>query len=145
MEMKKRMKDKLTEHFNSIYASEGFYGVIEEVDSKLEYGSVEDKGDGLFCVTTGGWSDDEEILDSLTSFLSIFGYKHYVGRLRGGAYYFYEERFGDWEIQKVLSDKETCNPQICKVCEYSSNGKRDAARSITMCDGCRYNEEFKLK
>jgi len=67
-----------------------------------------------------------------------------VGRLRGGAYYFYEERFGDWEIQKVLSDKETCNPKICEVCEYSSNGKRDAARSITMCDGCRYNEEFKL-
>lgn len=41
-----------------------------------------------------------------------------------------------------LPDKETCNPKICKWCKYNTNGKRDPARSISMCDGCRYNEEF---
>lgn len=55
-----------------------------------------------------------------------------------------------WMINRILdiyegerlSDKETCNPKICKWCKYSTNGKRDPARSISMCDGCRYNEEF---
>lgn len=47
------------------------------------------------------------------------------------------------KIESVdLPDKETCNPKICKWCKYSSNGRRDPARSITLCDGCRYNEEF---
>lgn len=47
-----------------------------------------------------------------------------------------------FEIIEKLSDKETCNPKICCWCKYSNNGMRDPARSITMCDGCRYNEEF---
>ncbi len=102
------MIEKLTEYFNSLYISEGFYGVIREIDSKLEYGSVEDKGDGLFCITTGGWSDDEEILDSLTSFLSRFGQKHYVGRLCGGAYYFAEDNHSNqYEIVKEGEEKVT--------------------------------------
>ncbi len=58
-----------------------------------------------------------------------------------------------WMINRILdiyegerlSDAETCNPAICEVCGYSSNGKRNAGRSITMCDGCRYNNEFKAK
>ena len=55
-----------------------------------------------------------------------------------------EKDMSEEKICKTLSDKETCNPKICRWCKYSNNGKRDPARSITMCDGCRYNEEFVL-
>ena len=44
--------------------------------------------------------------------------------------------------EEILTDDETCNPKICHWCKYSDNGKRNAGRSITMCDGCRYNKEF---
>ena len=102
------MKDKLTEHFNNIYASEGFHGVIRAVEARLKLGRVKAKGNGLFCITTGGWSDDEEILDSLTTFLSLFGNKHYVGRLGGGAYYFAEDqRSNQYEIVKKGEEKVT--------------------------------------
>ena len=132
-------------HINNFYEKEGFFGVIEYVEAELQLGRVTKKEDGLYKITTGGWSEDEELIYNLIDFLSFFR-PHYVGYLCGGAYYFSEERYdNDWEIQKALSDKETCNPRICEVCEYSSNGKRDAARSITMCDGCRYNESFEHK
>lgn len=102
------MKDELTVYFNSIYASEGFHGVIEAVGARLELGRVKAKGEGLFCITTGGWSDDEEILDSLTGFLSLFGNKHYVGRLGGGAYYFAEDKHSNqYEIVKKSEEKVT--------------------------------------
>lgn len=48
----------------------------------------------------------------------------------------------DIMIEEKLSDEDTCNPKICMWCKYSNNGKRDPARSITLCDGCRYNEKF---
>ena len=132
-------------HINNFYEKGGFPRVIEYVEAELHLGRVTKKEDGLYKITTGGWSEDEELIYALIDFLSFFR-PHYVGYLCGGAYYFSEERYdGDCEIQKVLSDKETCNPQICEVCEYSSKGKRDAARSITMCDGCRYNQDFRMK
>ena len=43
------MTEELTEHFNNIY-------------TKLHIGRVTRKGNGLYQITTGGWSDDEEIL-----------------------------------------------------------------------------------
>ena len=141
----KILTEKLTAHFDNIYRNGGgFIGVLEEVEARLHIGRVIKKEKGLYLITTGGWSDDEEILLSLTSFLSMFGYKHYVGKLRGGAFYFAEqmESTGAFEIIEKLPDKETCNPKICHWCKYSSNGRRDPARSISMCDGCRYNEEF---
>lgn len=49
---------------------------------------------------------------------------------------------GDIMIEQKLSDRDTCNPKICMWCKYSNNGKRDPTPSISMCDGCRYNEEF---
>lgn len=143
------MTEELTEHFNNIYTNGGgFYGVLEEIEDKLHIGRVTKKGNGLYQITTGGWSDDEELLYSLMSFLSRFGRNHYVGKLRGGAFYFAEHLeclTGAFEIIEKLPDKETCNPKICKWCKYSNNGKRDPgdpARGITRCDGCRYNEEF---
>lgn len=130
--------------YNKIYIEKGYNGITRALKRDLEFGEITFLSDNLIRVTTGGWSDDEEILLSLTSFLSRFGHNHYVGKLRGGAFYFAEqmESTRDFEIIEKLPDKETCNPKICRWCKYSSNGKRNPARSITMCDGCRYNEEF---
>jgi hypothetical protein len=136
--------DSLIKLYNKIYIEKGYHGIIRALKRDLEFGDINFPSDNLLKVTTGGWSDDEDVLSSLTSFNSMFGYNHYVGKLRGGVFYFAEqmESTSDFEIIEKLHDKETCNPKICKWCKYSSNGKRDPARSITMCDGCRYNEEF---
>ena len=78
------------DYFNDIYDKYGFKGVIEEVSEMLAYGGVTKKDKGLYCISTAGFSEDEEICRSLTYILSKFGNKHYVGYLRGGAYYFSE-------------------------------------------------------
>lgn len=139
------MRTDKTEYYNKIYQERGFQGVIRQVELDLHIGRIQWKPNGIVKISTGGGSDDEEILLSLTSFLSRFGHNHYVGELRGGAFYFAEHlecSTGAFEIIEKLPDKETCNPKICRWCKYSSNGMRDPARSISMCDGCRYNEEF---
>ena len=92
------MDDVLIEVFNTIYDKYGFDGVLEEIKGRLLYGTVTKKDDDLYRISTGGWSDDEEILHSLTSLPSKFGYFHYVGVLRGGAYYFSEKNHNNFEI-----------------------------------------------
>lgn len=139
------MNEDLVKHYNKVYQEKGYHGVIRRLKDDLEYGDISFPSDNILRVTTAGWSDDEEILDSFTYFTSRFGHFHYIGKIRGGAFYFAEHlecSNGAFEIVERLPDDETCNPKICKWCKYSDNGKRNANRSITMCDGCRYNEEF---
>ena len=90
------------EKYNHIYQERGFQGVIREVENRLHCGKVIKKDDGLYCIVTGGWSDDEELLCVLNSFMSMFAYKHYVGKLRGGAFYYAEENIDDYTIQKKV-------------------------------------------
>ena len=59
---------------NKLYKKEGFQGVITDISDRLEYGNVTVHDDGLYCVTTGGWSDDEHLLHCLTHILSQFGF-----------------------------------------------------------------------
>ena len=94
------MTNHLINHFNAIYEEDGFYGVLKEVEGMLEYGNVTKIEDGLYRVSTGGWSDDEDIVHNLTDILSVFSYKHYVGYLRGGAFYFSEKEH-DLDIEIV--------------------------------------------
>ena len=93
------MDEKLIRHYNKIYKEIGFEGVIDDLHYKLHLGRVIEKGKGLYCIITCGWSDDEEIVDALTHVYSLFACKHYVGYLRGGAYYFAEDMDNnDFEI-----------------------------------------------
>lgn len=73
-------------HLNNIYKKFGFDGVIKEVRQRLVYGTVTEM-DNLIRISTGGWSDDEALLDVLISSLTQFHY-HYVGYIVGGAFYF---------------------------------------------------------
>lgn len=78
--------------FNTIYDKYGFHDVLTEVEDRLTYGQVTQKEDGLYCITTAGFSDDESVVRILIGIASRFGYFHYVGYLRGGAYYFSEHK-----------------------------------------------------
>lgn len=84
---------------NKIYAKEGFQGVMDFVKGELEYGNVT-KQHGLYCITTGGWSDDEFIVHSLTSPVSKLHY-HYKGYIVGGAFYFSEDKNSEVEMVRV--------------------------------------------
>ena len=79
-----------------MYYTYGGYG-IDKVEEKLELGEVTKKDTGLYCITTGGWSEDEFLIDALISFLSFFR-NHYVGFLCGGAYYFAFRNDDNFEI-----------------------------------------------
>ena len=90
----------LVDKFNDIYDKSGFNGVIEYLEDNLQFGGVERKTDDLqfggverktddlIMITTGGFSEDEDLIHSLLHMTCTFGRKHYVGYLRGGAYYF---------------------------------------------------------
>lgn len=81
------------EAINIIYEEKGFDGVIEYSRQKLyDYGVVKEKN-GLVMMATGGWIDNEEYLYCLNHLLSNFGRNHYVGYLRGGAFYYSKDKY----------------------------------------------------
>lgn len=84
---------------NNIYEEQGFDGVIDYAKVKLyNCGAVKERN-GLIMMATGGWSENEEFLDCLNHMMSNFGRKHYVGYLRGGAFYYSKEEHNcDTEI-----------------------------------------------
>ena len=76
------------EKINKIYEESGFDGVIGAVADRLECGFVRYYAeDEIFCIITRGWSNDESVIYNLLDPVSIFGQNHYVGYIRGGAYY----------------------------------------------------------
>lgn len=77
-------------YLNKIYDKKGFHGIIELVKSELEYGNVSFRN-GLYCITTGGWSDDEALVHALISPVCRFHY-HYCGYIVGGAFFFVEDK-----------------------------------------------------
>lgn len=90
------MNDNLTVHvLNKIYEEEGFDGIISFVEDTLQYGTVKEMEKGLYRISTGGYSDDEDLLHNLIRIDSRFGYRHYVGYLRGGAFYFSVDKRND--------------------------------------------------
>lgn len=80
-----------TDTINEIYEQSGFDGVISFVEGELELGEITETDNKMYCITTAGWSEDEFLVYALIDLTSIFGTKHYVGYIRGGAYYFCEE------------------------------------------------------
>lgn len=76
---------------NNLYKNHGFDGVVNYAKVKLEnYGGVKEEND-LICMYTGGWSDNEFFIRCLNFLTSMFANKHYVGYLRGGAFYYSPE------------------------------------------------------
>lgn len=82
-----------TEETNKIYQKNGFQAVINYIQNNLQYGKITQKTQNLYCISTGGWSEDEWLLHDLTSIISQFGQKHYVGYIVGGHFYFSKEAY----------------------------------------------------
>ena len=89
----------LIDVFNMIYDKYGFNEVIKEVEDRLEYGNVT-KMNGLIRISTGGWSEDEMLVEALIDMLCKFHY-HYCGYTCGGAFYFCEEKYATVEMVRV--------------------------------------------
>ena len=87
-----KISSNYLEMFNDLYLSKGFHAVLEEIEEHLEYGTVKETEKGLYRITTMGYSDDEEIVHTLSHILCYFGRDHFVGYTRGGAYYFVENK-----------------------------------------------------
>ena len=90
---------RLVNIMNTVYKTEGFQGVIEEVTERLEYGTVREQN-GLIRISTGGWSEDELLLHSLIRIDCMMS-KHYCGYIRGGAFFFCEEKYANVEMMRV--------------------------------------------
>ena len=101
------MKDtgnRLVNIINTVYETEGFCGVISEVYNRLQYGNVV-RMNGLYRITTGGYSEDEWLVHALFHPLSKFK-AHYCGYITGGAFYFSEERYTAVEMVRMVIDDD---------------------------------------
>ena len=99
LEQKLAEKDRLDltdqvqiQEFNSLYKKGGFDAVIEHCKYALKYDGVKEEKDGIVCMVTSGWSENEWLIYNLNHFMSEFGRNHYIGSLRGGAFYYSRER-----------------------------------------------------
>ena len=92
-------ENRLVNIINTVYKTEGFQGVIEEIIDRLEYGTVK-KMNGLYRISTGGWSEDELLLHSIIRIDCMMS-KHYCGYIKGGAFYFCEDKYANVEMMRV--------------------------------------------
>lgn len=96
----------LVDIINTIYTKYGFQAVLNEVESRLTYGKIRKQDDGLYEITTGGWSEDEHLVDALINPASRFHY-HYIGYLIGGAFYFDEDKTIESHRRiRIIKEKE---------------------------------------
>ena len=95
----------LVDIINTIYTKYGFQAVLNEVESRLTYGKIRKQDDGLYEITTGGWSEDEHLVHALINPASRSHY-HYIGYLTGGAFYFDKDKSIDSHRRiKIIKEK----------------------------------------
>lgn len=111
--LKKKEENKMIDEesiqvdiINMIYTKYGFHAVLNEVESRLTYGKLRKHDDGLYEITTGGWSEDEQLVHALINPASKFHY-HYIGYLMGGAFYFDEDKTIESHRRiRIIKEKE---------------------------------------
>lgn len=150
-------ENNLIYKFNQIYrtAKYPYIAVLEEVEEMLTYGQVIKKEDGLYCVTTAGYSEDEAICHALVHILCRFGYYHYVGYLRGEAFYFSESKHDSVEINRFTPIEERRTDtryslewetdELCQIAEYGNYMScEEAVDRLNELDKRTYNMEYLL-
>ena len=84
---------------NNIYDNEGFDGVVGYAKSQLCGGGFVREENGLICMVTAGWSENEGFMYNLNHFMSKFHY-HLVCTQPGGAFYYSPDKWDfDYEIE----------------------------------------------
>lgn len=90
-----------------------FYKILnemtfEETINFLQYNSKYDVikryDNGLICYSTFGWSDNEELIDMVNNSLNYNFYKHFIGYMTGGHYYFHPTK-RSYDFKLVLDDE----------------------------------------
>jgi len=90
----------LIKRLNNIYDNEGFDGVVDYAKSHLCSGGLVREENGLICMVTAGWSENELFIYNLNHFMSKFHY-HLVCTQRGGAFYYSPNKYDDIEVRRV--------------------------------------------
>lgn len=90
----------LIKRLNNIYDNEGFDGVVGYAMSQLCGGGFVREENGLICMVTAGWSENEGFMYCLNHFMSKFHY-HLVCTQPGGAFYYSPGKYDDIEIRRV--------------------------------------------
>ncbi|MBO7444534.1 MAG: hypothetical protein J6T69_06920 [Methanobrevibacter sp.] len=90
----------LIKRLNNIYDNEGFDGVVDYAKSQLCSGGLVREENGLICMVTAGWSENEGFIYSLNHFMSKFHY-HLVCTKPGGAFYYSPGKYDDIEVRRV--------------------------------------------
>ena len=89
----------LIKRLNNIYDNEGFDGVVDYAKSQLCCGGFVREENGLICIVTAGWSENEGFMYCLNHFMSKFHY-HLVCTEPGGAFYYSPDKWDfDYEIE----------------------------------------------
>ena len=90
----------LIKRLNNIYDNEGFDGVVGYAMSHLCGGGFVREENGLICMVTAGWSENELFMYNLNHFMSKFHY-HLVCTKPGGAFYYSPGKYDDIEVRRV--------------------------------------------
>ena len=90
----------LIKRLNNIYDNEGFDGVVDYAKSQLCSGGLVREENGLICMVTAGWSENELFMYNLNHFMSKFHY-HLVCTKPGGAFYYSPGKYDDIEVRRV--------------------------------------------
>lgn len=89
----------LIKRLNNIYDNEGFDGVVGYAMSQLCGGGFVREENGLICMVTAGWSENEGFMYCLNHVMSKFHY-HLVCTKPGGAFYYSPDKWdSDYEIE----------------------------------------------
>ena len=89
----------LIKRLNNIYDNEGFDGVVGYAKSQLCSGGLVSEENGLICMVTAGWSENEIFMYCLNHLMSKFHY-HLVCTEPGGAFYYSPDKWdSDYEIE----------------------------------------------
>ena len=78
-------KDKFYKMLNKMTIDE----TIDFLRENSEYDTISEYDNGLVCYSTLGWSDNEELIDMVNNPLNYNFYKHFIGYMAGGHYYFH--------------------------------------------------------
>lgn len=90
----------LIKRLNNIYDNKGFDGVVDYAKSQLCGGGFVREENGLICMVTAGWSENEFFMYTLNHFMSKFHY-HLVCTQPGGAFYYSPGKYDDIEVRRV--------------------------------------------
>ena len=92
-------KDKFYEMLSKM----SFEETINFLQYNSEYDVIKRYDDGLVCYSTCGFSENEELIMMVNTMRNYKFYKHFIGYLSGGHYYFHPTK-RSYDFKLVLKE-----------------------------------------